>query len=493
MAVPELRLRDVNGEPARPAGEWVLYWMIAARRTRHNAALEHALALAHACDRPLLVLEALRCDHPWASARFHAFALGGMADNARDFARAGVAYHAYVEPAPGAGRGLLEALARRACCVVSDDSQTFFLPSMLQAAGARLSVRLEAVDGNGLMPLRATERVFHTALSFRAFLQRELAPHLGERPAAEPLRGRATRPLRALPREIAARWPAAAPELLALEPAALARLPVDQAVGRAPLAGGSAAGRRALRRFVGERLARYAEERNALVDGAASGLSPWLHWGHLGAHEVLAELERAGPWSARAAAGEPRGGRRGTWWGADEATEAFLDQLVTWRELGQHFALRRPDHGRYESLPAWARATLEAHAGDVREPCYSLARLASASTHDELWNAAQRQLAAEGVMPNYLRMLWGKKVLEWSPSPREALAHLLELNNRYALDGRDPNTESGVFWTLGRFDRPWGPQRPIFGSVRYMSSDATRRKLDVRPYLERWGAPTLFG
>jgi deoxyribodipyrimidine photo-lyase len=209
-------------------------------------------------------------------------------------------------------------------------------------------------------------------------------------------------------------------------------------------------------------------------------------------HEVLSEIERAGDWSARDVAGGSRGGKRGTWWGADASTEAFLDQLVTWRELGQHFALRRPDHGLYGSLPAWARATLEAHATDPREPCYGRARLESAGTHDELWNAAQRQLVAEGVMPNYLRMLWGKKVLEWSRSPREALAHLIELNNRYALDGRDPNSESGIFWTLGRFDRPWGPERPIFGTVRYMSSDATRRKLDVTGYLERWAAPGLF-
>jgi deoxyribodipyrimidine photo-lyase len=492
MRVPALRLRDVNGEPVRADGEWILYWMIAARRTRHSFALERALALARELDRPLVVLEALRCDHPWASARLHAFALAGMADNARAFATGGVLYHPYVEPAPGAGRGLLEALAARACCVVTDEFPAFFLPAMVQAAGAKLAVRLEAVDGNGLLPLRATQRVFHTAFSFRAFLQRELAPHLTERPAAEPLRGRATRPLRALQREILRRWPAADAALLAGEPAALARLLVDARVTPSPLSGGPVAGRSVLKRFVTERLARYEEGRNALVDGAASGLSPWLHWGHVGAHEVLAELERGGAWSARDVAGAAHGGRRGSWWGADAASEAFLDQLVTWRELGFHFAARRPDHDRYESLPEWARSTLAAHEGDARSPAYDRARLEAASTHDELWNAAQRQLVREGVMPNYLRMLWGKKVLEWSRSPREALEHLIELNNRYALDGRDPNSYSGIFWCLGRFDRPWGPQRPIFGSVRYMSSDATRRKLDVQPYLERWGERGLF-
>jgi len=492
MSVPELRLRDVNGEPLRPEGEFVLYWMIAARRTRHSFALERALDLALELGKPLVVLEALRCDHPWASARFHAFALGGMADNARAFEGTGVVYHPYVEPEAGAGRGLLEALAARACGVVTDDYPCFFLPAMVQAAGTKLAVRLEAVDGNGLLPLRATERVFHTAFSFRAFLQRELAPHLAQRPTPEPLRRNGPPPLRALPQEIARRWPAASPELFALAPAALAALPVDPGVGRASLEGGARAGRRALRAFVTERLADYAEGRNALVDGAASGLSPWLHWGHVGSHEVLAELERDG-WSAAQVAGESCGGKRGAWWNADPEREAFLDQLVTWRELGFHFALRRPDHDRYGSLPDWARRTLAEHADDPRDPCYGRERLEAARTHDELWNAAQRQLAAEGVMPNYLRMLWGKKVLEWSASPEEAFEHLVELNNRYALDGRDPNSYSGIAWTLGRFDRPWGPERPIFGTVRYMSSDSTRRKLDVKPYLERWGAPSLFG
>ncbi len=158
---------------------------------------------------------------------------------------------------------------------------------------------------------------------------------------------------------------------------------------------------------------------------------------------------------------------------------------------------KRDDYDQYESLPDWAQATLAKHAGDPRKFVYSLAELAAARTHDPLWNAAQRQLLADGRMHNYLRMLWGKKILEWSPSPRAALSQMIELNDKYALDGRDPNSYSGIFWTLGRYDRPWGPERPIFGTVRYMSSDNTARKLDVKGYLARHGAsdtqePLLF-
>jgi len=182
----------------------------------------------------------------------------------------------------------------------------------------------------------------------------------------------------------------------------------------------------------------------------------------------------------------PANGRRAGWWGASADAEAFLDQLVTWRELGFNVCHHNPGHDRWESLPAWARRTLEAHAADPREHRYSLAELEAAATHDPLWNAAQRQLVREGVIHNYLRMLWGKKILEWTDDPRRALEVMTELNDRFALDGRDPNSETGVFWVLGRHDRPWAPERPIFGTVRYMSSANTARKLPVRRYLERY-------
>jgi len=155
--------------------------------------------------------------------------------------------------------------------------------------------------------------------------------------------------------------------------------------------------------------------------------------------------------------------------------------------LGFNFCSRHGDYDQYESLPDWARETLEEHAGDRRPVLYEFDALDSASTHDELWNAAQRQLVREGRMHNYLRMLWGKKVLEWSPSPREAIQHLIELNNRYAIDGRNPNSYSGIFWVFGRYDRAWGPERPIYGKIRYMTSDNTRRKLKLDRYLRTYG------
>jgi deoxyribodipyrimidine photo-lyase len=171
------------------------------------------------------------------------------------------------------------------------------------------------------------------------------------------------------------------------------------------------------------------------------------------------------------------------------AAEAFLDQAITWRELGFNFASKRADFDQYASLPAWAIETLAQHANDPRPRVYTLSELEGARTHDALWNAAQTQLVRTGRMHGYLRMLWGKKVLEWSSTPEVALAALIELNDRHALDGRDPNSYSGILWCLGRYDRPWGPERPIFGKVRYMSSENTARKLSVTEYLRRWAPP----
>jgi deoxyribodipyrimidine photo-lyase len=147
----------------------------------------------------------------------------------------------------------------------------------------------------------------------------------------------------------------------------------------------------------------------------------------------------------------------------------------------------RKDYAQYESLPDWAKATLLTHETDRRPYLYNKDALEDALTHDPVWNAAQRQLLREGRIHNYLRMLWGKKILEWSLSPREAVEVMIEFNNKYALDGRDPNSYSGIFWCLGRYDRPWGPERPIFGKVRYMSSKNTARKLRIQDYLAAWG------
>ncbi|MBL8727424.1 MAG: deoxyribodipyrimidine photolyase [Planctomycetes bacterium] len=484
-AVPEVRLRAANDRAVRADGDFVVYWAIAARRRRANFALQRAVELAHELGKPLVVVEALRCGYRWASDRLHAFVLQGMADNAADFAAAGVTYWPYVEPEAGAGKGMLAALGTRACAVVTDDFPCFFLPRMVAAAGAALPVRLEAVDGNGLLPMRVGDRVFGRAFDFRRFLQKALPAHLGELPAGDALRG-FDLPAAELPRGFAKRWPKASDALLAASPEALAALPIDHSVGPVELRGGAVAAGKVLRTFFDDRLARYGAERSHPDADCASGLSPYLHFGHLSAHQVFAGLAKREDWQPRKIR-PTTSGQRG-WLGMSETAEAFVDELVTWRELGHNYCWQRDDYEDFASLPEWAKATLAKHATDPREHVYSVDEFAASRTHDEVWNAAQRQLRETGVMQNYLRMLWGKKVLEWTRSPAEAMAVLIELNNRYALDGRDPNSYTGISWVLGRYDRPWAPERDVYGVIRYMSSGNTVKKLKMKQYLQRWGS-----
>lgn len=493
--VPPLRIRAANRQDIRQRGEFVLYWMIANRRTTWNFSLQRAVQWARDLKRPLLVLEALRCGYPWASDRIHQFILQGMADNAACMAKLptqGALYYPYLEPNAGAGSGLLTALASRAAVVVTDEFPCFFLPKMVAAAAERLDVRLEAVDSNGLLPLRGADRSFTMAFHFRRFLQKNLRPFLEEEefPEAQPLAHLHLPPLGSLPAEIAGRWPVADLSGLAQGAKNLARLPIDHKVGISEIAGGSHRAEQVLDRFLANRLEKYADARNEPDEEIASGLSPYLHFGHISAHQIFRELAGREGWSLEALATKADG-KKEHWWGLSPAAEAFADELITWRELGYNFCSQRADYDRYESLPPWAQATLAKHATDPREHVYSLAEFEHSQTHDPLWNAAQRQLVREGRIHNYLRMLWGKKIVEWSGAPRDALATMIELNNKYALDGRNPNSYSGIFWVLGRFDRAWGPERAIFGTVRYMSSENTARKVGVRQYLTKYACAKL--
>jgi len=373
---------------------------------------------------------------------------------------------------------------------VTDDYPAFFLPRMVTAAAERVPIRLEAVDSNGLLPLRAAEKDFYTAYHFRRFLQKVLPEHLEHAPAEDPLASPLPRRLKALPAEILKRWPAASPELLG--GGSLAALPIDHSVPPvAGVRGGDTAAERTLERFLDERLERYGE-RNDPGAEVTSGLSPHLHFGSVSPHQVFAALAARERWSPERLGRGASGAKEG-WWGMSQAAEKFLDEAITWREVGYNMASHRQDFERYESLPDWARATLAKHEKDPRPHLYPVAELDAGATHDPLWNAAQGQLREEGRIHNYLRMLWGKKTLEWSPSPRAALEALIDLNNRYALDGRDPNSYSGIFWCFGRYDRPWAPERPIFGAVRYMSSESARRKFKVDDYVRRYGSAAAPG
>lgn len=457
LAVPELRIRRENKRPVNERGDFVLYWMIASRRTHDNFALDRAVEWANELDKPLLIFEPLRADYRWASDRIHQFVIDGMADNAASLEKSRARYYPFVARSRKDGKGLLEALAEHAAVIVTDHFPCFFLPRMVSAAAKKVEVCMESVDSNGLYPLAATEQTFKTARAFRTVLSKELPKHLHSMPREKPLLS--------LPKEIEVDEKVLAP-ILAKWPAGfdvdLSELPIDHTVKPVEIKGGMKAANAALKAFADWRLARYAD-RNHPDEESASGLSPYLHFGHISVHSIYRKLSER------------------------EDKDGFIDELVTWREVGFNMCEKRPlDYDRYESLPEWAQKTLAEHEADPRDPTYTLEELAESKTYDDLWNAAQNELRESGRMQNYLRMLWGKKILEWTRHPKEALDFMIELNNRYALDGRNPNSYTGIFWVLGRYDRPWAPKRPIFGAIRYMTSGSTKKKLKLRNYLARW-------
>jgi deoxyribodipyrimidine photo-lyase len=429
------------------------------------------------------VFEPLRAGYRWASDRIHRFILDGMADNRAALRDAPVRYFPYVERHPGEGKGLLQALAGCACVVVTDDYPGFFLPHMIEAAGAMLDVRLEAVDANGLLPMRATRRVFTTAFSFRSYLAKNLHAHLEHFPRKDPLSQKLAAPGR-LPSALTKRWPLAPGRLLDGSDDALAALEIDHEVRPVEFRGGSLAAHERLRYFVRKVLPDYAKTHSVMEVDGTSKLSPWLHFGHVGPHEIVEAIVRREKTSR---ALQPKENfKQGALFGLSEGAEALLEELIVWRELGLNMTSKREDAARFESLPEWAKKTLGEHRKDRRPRLQTPEALEQGRTDDPMFNAAQRQLLEEGWFHNVARMLWGKKLLEYTESPEQALETMAELMNRYSLDGRDPNSTTGFFWVLGRYDRAWGPERPIFGKVRFMTSDTPDKLRRYRKYIARY-------
>lgn len=483
LSVPSIRVTQLTTNPPRADGSFVLYWMTAYRRHQYNFALQHAIDWANELKKPLVVLEAVRIRYRWTSDRFHRFILDGMVDNAAAFSKSKAVYLPYVEPQPGEGSGLVESLAGEACLTVSDDFPCFFHPTLYRRIASKWPSRIELVDSNGILPMRAADRTFTVAHSYRRFMQKTVPSHLLDFPEPSPLKKLRMAASMAIPGTILKRWPMTpADKLVDLS---LDKLAIDHTVKPTSLTGGSQAARKSLDRFVNERLRTYSDDRNEPAKSGSSNLSPYLHFGHISPHEIMERLIEANGWNP-SRLGKANGKMTG-FWNMNEHSEAFLDQLLTWREIGFNQCWRDANYDRYESLPTWAQTTLAEHADDRREFMYTLEQFEASQTHDKLWNAAQRQLVRDGIIHNYLRMLWGKKILHWSESPQTALQIMIQLNNKYALDGRDPNSYSGIFWTLGRYDRAWGPERPIFGKIRYMTSESTQSKFRLKEYLAKFG------
>lgn len=477
------RLFELNDRPIRPEGSYVLYWMTSARRPKYNFALEHAIEQANILGKGLIVFEGLRMDYRWASDRMHQFVLDGMKDNSQYFQDTTVTYIPCIETPTAPIKEIFWALVEQSCLVVTDLFPAFFLSKMQRLAAERASIKFEQVDGNGVYPLREAGRIFTTAASFRRHIQKTIHPFLTDFPTAEP-----TQRLKNTVQLTECNF---STSMLShfeqdLSTINLSVLPIDHSVPPVKeTVGGYSQAEIRLNNFLQDGFTRYDTDRNSADKDPSSGLSPYLHFGHISAHELVERIWKYHDWTPSMVAPKANGSRSG-WWNLPAPAEAFLDQIITWRDLGFVFCYEEPNFADYDTLPEWARTTMADHLDDPRPIVYSLETFERAETHDPIWNAAQRELIQTGRIHNYLRMLWAKKVLHWTEKPQDALQILEHLNNKYALDGRDPNSYSGIYWTFGRFDRAW-TERPIFGKIRYMTSDSTKRKMKLHNYLITYG------
>jgi len=474
-----------NDNQVDPQGEYILYWMQINRRFKYNYALDYAVALANKHDKTLLIYEGLNVDYPWASDRIHTFMMQGMKENLEIAQEKNLNYYSYLEPKPDAGKGLFYELAENAAAVVSDEYPVFIIRTHNEKVGQKINVPYITIDSNGIIPLGVTDKDPYSAYLFRKVMQKNFLEAYTNPPKKDPLDDLENQKQIKLSDSFLKKYPPANEALADIQKTVLELL-IDHEVGVAELAGTRQAALDKLGHFVGHNLFNYDDHRNDPDAKASSGLSPWLHFGKISEYEIVKTVFYHQPDDWDLDSITPNKGKNSGFFNGDPNIESFLDEVITWREVGFHYAHHRPDYDQFESLPDWVKKTTDKHESDEREYLYDLEEFEQSRTHDEIWNAAQTELRETGVMHNYLRMLWGKKIIEWTPDYRTALDYMIELNNKYALDGRDPNSYSGIFWCFGRFDRAW-QERPIFGKLRYMTSDSTRKKVKLKQYLNKFG------
>ncbi len=465
------RTTDVNGRRTRPDGSYVLYWMQSAQRLHENWALRAAIRAADKVNKPLVIHQGLDPTYPHASDRHTHHMLHAARETSQRADSIGLHYQFVLRRRRDDDRRVLDRLAEHAYVVITDRFPTAGVDARTWRFAERIACRVLAVESSCIVPSGALTKAEWAARTIRPKLG-QLRDFSLETVEERPPRASLSAEIATLVREATAVDSLALREVSDDEIAReIALCEIDHAVEPVHtfVPGASAAVDR-LYSFLSTRLPHYNERRNEAADDFTSHLSPDLHYGHIAAAEVV---------RAALASDAP----------ADDV-DAFVDQVVTWRELSYNWCLHTPNFDQLSALPDWIQRTMREHAHDERPEAYTLEELEAAQTHDPLWNASQRQLLQAGVIHNYARMLWGKQIVRWAPTYEDARAWMFYLNDRYALDGRDPNSVGGIMWCLGLWDRPWG-NKPIWGGLRPMLTSRAGRKFDVGRYVRKWGVETL--
>ena len=439
------RVRVLNDGTVRTGG-YIIYWMQSSHRTTENPALLYAIGRADHAQLPLIVYFGLWQSFPEANLRHFRFMLEGLAEVARSLESLGILFVLRIEPPD---EGILS-LAKNAALVVVDRGYLKLQQAWYRHVAEHCRCPLVQVEGNVIVPVEvASQKEEYSAATFRPKITRQLDRFLHPVGTGSPQKP-----------SLSLDFPTLAGEST---DNLLSRLALDRSVlASALFKGGSAEADRRFGQFLKNRLDGFFKNRNDPGGDGGSDMSPYLHFGQVSPVTLALRAREQG------GSGVP----------------AFLEELVVRRELAVNFVRYNDRYDTFASLPAWAQKTLEQHRADPREYVYSLDELERAATHDPCWNAAQQEMVQTGKMQGYMRMYWGKKILEWSATPQEAFSTALFLNNKYEIDGRDPSGYAGVAWCFGKHDRPWA-ERPIFGMVRYMNAAGLRRKFAMDRYIEK--------
>ena len=455
-ALDPARTRDLVPGPTRTDARYVVYLVDAAHRARHNPALEEALHLAGALGLPVVAAFALDTHEPGLGERSAAYLLDGLVDLRDALAARGVAFAVrYADPAT-----LAHALAPDAAALVLARGYLRHQRAWRARLARETTLRVREVEGDVVVPVDVvTDKREWAARTIRPKLWRHAEAYL-VRPTPQPVA------VQAGDLALADGLPPVDLDDLG---GVLAHLRLnDRAAPVALEVGGERAADLRFERFLTSRFAAYAAHRNQPQTDDVSHLSKALRYGHLSVVDVALRARDAANDAANDAA----------------SLDAFLEELVVRRELAINFVAFSEDYDAYATLPPWARTTLAEHASDARDEVYDEATFEAAATHDPYWNAAMREMRATGYMHNYMRMYWGKKVLEWTPDPEAGFELVRTLNDRWFLDGRSPNGYAGVAWTFGLHDRAW-TERAVFGKVRYMNAAGLQRKADPDAYVAK--------
>jgi deoxyribodipyrimidine photo-lyase len=449
MAITKFRIEPLNDVDVRK-GQYVLYWMQQSQRAEYNHALEYAIQEANRLNQGVLVGFGLMDNYPEANLRHYIFMLEGLKETQASLAKRGIK----MAIRKGAPAEVALTLGRQASMIVCDRGYLKHQKKWRAQVSREAECRLVQVESDVVVPVEVvSEKAEYAARTIRPKIHRQLETYLAE-----------LKPTRAKHNSL--NFSKKGIDLTDTEKI-LKKMNLDRNVApvSALFKGGTSQAVKRFDEFIRRRLKHYDQHSNQPQTDDVSHMSPYLHFGQISPLYLALRIHSAD----RA---------------LQKAKDAFLEELIVRRELAINFAHYTPNYDSYESIPNWAQKTLADHQKDQREYIYTQRQLEGAETHDEYWNAAMREMRYTGFMHNYMRMYWGKKILEWSPTPQKAFRTTLAINNKYFIDGRDPNSYTGVAWIYGVHDRAW-TERPIFGKIRYMAASGLERKCDIQGYVKK--------